>query len=104
MLNPKPVILLIALLMAPAVGAQGVRLKIATLAPDGTLWMKELKKAAEEVEERTDGRVTFRFYPGGTMGTDSAVLRKIRIGQFGGAAQDPHRTATRWRGSCREPG
>jgi len=55
MLNLKPVILLIALLMAPAVGAQGVRLKIATLAPDGTLWMKELKKAAEEVEERTDG-------------------------------------------------
>jgi TRAP-type C4-dicarboxylate transport system substrate-binding protein len=75
---------LIALLIAPTVGAQSVRLKIATMAPDGTLWMKEMQKAADEIEERTDGRVTFRFYPGGTMGTDTAVLRKIRIGQLHG--------------------
>ncbi|MDH3815621.1 MAG: TRAP transporter substrate-binding protein DctP [Acidobacteriota bacterium] len=75
---------LIALLIAPTVGAQSVRLKIATMAPDGTIWMKGLQKAADEVKERTDGRVSFRFYPGGTMGTDSAVLRKIRIGQLHG--------------------
>ena len=84
MLNLRRVILLVALLIAPAAGAQGLRLKIATMAPDGTLWMKELNKAADEVKERTDGRVSFRFYPGGTMGTDSAVLRKIRIGQLHG--------------------
>jgi TRAP-type C4-dicarboxylate transport system substrate-binding protein len=76
--------ILVAVLLAPSAGAQGVRLKIATMAPDGTLWMKELKKAAEEIKQRTDGRVSFRFYPGGTMGTDSAVLRKIRIGQLHG--------------------
>lgn len=76
--------LMLALLIAPAVTAQGLRLKIATMAPDGTLWMKQLAAAAEEVEERTDGRVSFRFYPGGTMGADSAVLRKIRIGQLQG--------------------
>ncbi len=75
---------ILALLIALPAGAQGVRLKIATMAPDGTLWMKELKKAAEEIEEQTEGRVSFRFYPGGTMGTDSAVLRKIRIGQLQG--------------------
>ena len=75
---------LIALLIAPAASAQNVRLKIATMAPDGTLWMKEMVNAAEEVKERTDGRVSFRFYPGGTMGSDSAVLRKIRIGQLHG--------------------
>jgi TRAP-type C4-dicarboxylate transport system substrate-binding protein len=76
--------LLIVLLIAPVVGAQGLRLKIATMAPDGTLWMKELTAAAEEIKERTAGRVSFRFYPGGTMGADSAVLRKIRIGQLHG--------------------
>ena len=75
---------LVALVIAPTVGAQSVRLKIATMAPDGTIWMKGLQKAAEEVKERTDGRISFRFYPGGTMGTDSAVLRKIRIGQLHG--------------------
>jgi TRAP-type C4-dicarboxylate transport system substrate-binding protein len=75
---------LIAFLVAPTVGAQSVRLKIATMAPDGTIWMKGLQQAADEVKVRTDGRVSFRFYPGGTMGADSAVLRKIRIGQLHG--------------------
>jgi TRAP-type C4-dicarboxylate transport system substrate-binding protein len=75
---------LIVLLIVPPVSAQSLRLKIATMAPDGTLWMKEMTKAAEEVKERTEGRVSFRFYPSGTMGSDSAVLRKIRIGQLHG--------------------
>jgi TRAP-type C4-dicarboxylate transport system substrate-binding protein len=76
--------ILTVLLVAPAMGAQDVRLKIATMAPDGTLWMKEMQRAADEVQQKTDGRVGFRFYPGGTMGSDSAVLRKIRIGQLHG--------------------
>ena len=76
--------LLTMILLSPFASAQGVRLKVATMAPDGTIWMKELQTAAEEIKQRTDGRVSFRFYPGGTMGTDSAVLRKIRIGQLHG--------------------
>jgi TRAP-type C4-dicarboxylate transport system substrate-binding protein len=46
--------------------------------------MTEVRKAADEVAGRTDGRVEFRFYPGGTMGDDAAVLRKMRIGQLHG--------------------
>lgn len=81
----RPILAVIALqLVASAVGAQATRLKIATMAPDGSFWMKELQAAAEEIESRTDGRVGLRFYPGGTMGSDSAVLRKIRIGQLQG--------------------
>jgi len=68
--------------MSPA--AEAVQLKIATVAPDGSFWMTEAKKAADEISERTHGRVSFRFYPGGTMGDDSAVLRKMRIGQLQG--------------------
>jgi TRAP-type C4-dicarboxylate transport system substrate-binding protein len=76
---------LVALLLAaPAVGAQTARIKIATMAPDGSFWMKELQAAADEIERRTEGRVGLRFYPGGTMGSDTAVLRKIRIGQLHG--------------------
>jgi TRAP-type C4-dicarboxylate transport system substrate-binding protein len=70
------------LILSPA--ADAVQLKIATLAPDGSFWMTEARKAAEEISERTYGRVTFRFYPGGTMGNDGAVLRKMRIGQLHG--------------------
>ena len=58
--------------------------KIATLPPEGTAWMKEMRKNAAVIEKRTAGRVQFRFYPGGVMGNDASVLRKIRIGQLQG--------------------
>lgn len=59
-------------------------LKIATIAPDGTTWMQELRKGGEEIARRTEGRVNLRFFPGGVMGNDKSVLRKIRIGQLQG--------------------
>jgi len=64
--------------------AHATTFKIATVAPDGTHWMSELKRGADEIEIRTQGRVKFRFYPGGVMGTDKSVLKKIRIGQLQG--------------------
>ena len=72
-----------ALLVATVAGAQ-TRIKIASMAPDGSFWMNELQAAADTINQRTSGRVSLRFYPGGTMGSDSAVLRKIRIGQLQG--------------------
>jgi len=58
--------------------------KIATIAPEGSQWMLDLKEGGKEVAERTDGRVTFKFYGGGVMGNEKKVLRKIRIGQLQG--------------------
>ena len=75
-----------ALLAVPCVTAQALSLKIATFAPDGTQWMQELRKGAEEIEKRTEGRVTIKLYPGGSMGSDRVVLRKIRAGQLQGGA------------------
>jgi TRAP-type C4-dicarboxylate transport system substrate-binding protein len=66
--------------------AMAATFKIATVAPDGTAWMKKIRQAGEQITEQTQGRVTFRFYPGGVMGNDSSVLRKIRIGQLQGGA------------------
>ena len=60
--------------------------KIATIFPDGTSWMNTVREGASEIARRTDGRVKFRLYPGGVMGNDATVLRKIRIGQLHGAA------------------
>lgn len=74
--------LVAALGSAPAQAA--TTFKIATVSPDGTPWMARIRAAAEEVAARTDKRVQFRFYPGGVMGTDEAVLRKIRAGQLQG--------------------
>ena len=60
--------------------------KIATLSPDGSVWMKKMRAGAKEIEEKTEGRVKFKFYPGGVMGDDQSVLRKIRIKQLHGGA------------------
>jgi TRAP-type transport system periplasmic protein len=75
-----------ALLAVPCTSAQALNLKIATLAPDGTQWMQELRQGGEEIGQRTAGRVTVKFYPGGSMGSDRVVLRKIRAGQLQGGA------------------
>ena len=47
--------------------------------------MKMLREGGGQVEAETEGRVSFKFYPGGVMGDDKAVLRKIRVGQLHGA-------------------
>ncbi len=64
-------------------------LKIATVAPAGTTWMKEMKVGAKLIKQRTDGRVKLKFYPGGVMGNDQSVHRKIKIGQLHGGAFTP---------------
>ncbi|MEX1312040.1 MAG: TRAP transporter substrate-binding protein DctP [Candidatus Sulfomarinibacteraceae bacterium] len=84
MRRPILIFLLVSLLSTMSPAAEAVQLKIATVAPDGSFWMTEARKAADEVSERTYGRVSFRFYPGGTMGDDGAVQRKMRIGQLHG--------------------
>lgn len=75
-----------ALLLTGISAADAKTLKFATLAPAGTAWMKEMKAGAKQIEERTAGRVKLKFYPGGVMGNDQSVQRKIRVGQLHGGA------------------
>ncbi|MBW2271621.1 MAG: TRAP transporter substrate-binding protein DctP [Deltaproteobacteria bacterium] len=78
-----PMFLLILLL---AGAAQAKTLKIATVVPDGSTWLVEMRKAGAEIEARTEGRVKLKFYPGGVMGNEKTVLRKMRAGQLQGGA------------------
>jgi TRAP-type transport system periplasmic protein len=81
------VVVLAAIALAPAAGA--AELKIATIAPEGSSWMREMRKAADDVKARTEARVTLKFYGGGVMGNDKKVLRKIRVGQLDGSTFTP---------------
>ncbi len=69
------------LFIAPFVLAQ-TEIKFATVAPEGTSWMKIMRQIAKEVGDQTHNQVTFKFYPGGVMGDETEMLRKIRIGQL----------------------
>lgn len=80
------ILAVLGLVFATGVASAAQTFKIATLAPDGSSWMSAMRAAGEEIEQRTEGRVKFRFFPGGVMGNDQSVLRKIRIGQLHGAA------------------
>ena len=75
-----------ALCLGVAAPAQAQRLKIATVVPEGSAWMREMRAAAKEVVEKTDGRVRIKLYPGGVMGSEATVLRKMRAGQLQGGA------------------
>lgn len=57
-------------------------LKLATLAPEGSTWMKAFNEANRELVSRTGGMVRMKAYPGGVIGDDYTVLRKMRIGQI----------------------
>ena len=79
-------IIFLSILLLFSNPAYALTLKISTLSPDGSTWMQELREGAKQIKEQTQGRVKFKFYPGGVMGDDKAVLRKMRIGQLHGAA------------------
>ncbi len=61
-----------------------VTLKMATLAPEGSIWMQALHDAKTEVEAATGGAVKIKIYPGGIMGSEKDVLFKIKTGQLQG--------------------
>ena len=83
-MKTKWILLAAWLLAMPVWGA--TTFKVATIVPEGSYWMQEMRSGAAEIKERTDGRVQLKFYGGGVQGSDKKVLRKIRIGQLHGGA------------------
>jgi TRAP-type C4-dicarboxylate transport system substrate-binding protein len=61
-------------------------LRIATLAPRGSAWMRVFNAWNNTLRQRTHNRLALRFYAGGSQGDERDVIRKIRIGQLDGAA------------------
>ena len=72
--------------MAPVAKADPVELRIATLAPSGSPWMQVLDKAADQIKDKTAGRVTMKYFEGGQQGDERDFVRKIKLGQLDGAA------------------
>jgi TRAP-type C4-dicarboxylate transport system substrate-binding protein len=82
------VLLLLATSPALAQKAEkaAVEIKVATLAPEGSTWMKTMHKIDDDVRAKTQNRVGFKFFPGGVQGDEKDVIRKMRNGQVHGAA------------------
>ena len=78
---PDPSVMVIA---QPA-PAQNVVLKLGTLAPEGTSWVKAFRDINRELEQKTNKQVSLRFFPGGILGDEEDMLRKVKVGQIQGA-------------------
>jgi len=63
---------------------EAVTLRIASLAPAGSSWMKVLNAWKKTLEDETEGRLKLRFYPGGSQGDERDFVRKMRVGQLDG--------------------
>ena len=81
---PVLALTLVALAAGPA-GARTV-VKMATLAPDGSVWDELLAEMGADWQEATDGELALRIYPGGVAGDEPDLIRKMRIGQLNAAA------------------
>ena len=74
-------------LIGSASGAEkSLVIKLATLAPEGSAWMKTFSTLNADVMKKTENRVQFKIYPGGVLGDEKDMLRKMKIGQIQGAA------------------
>jgi TRAP-type C4-dicarboxylate transport system substrate-binding protein len=84
----KFLLVAVALIVSLPVNA-AVTLKIATVTPENSQWMKDMRASAAEIKTRTEGRVVIKYYGGGVMGNDTKVLGRIRIGSLQGGAFTP---------------
>ena len=80
--------MLVALILVLPASAEekGLVIKLATLAPEGSTWAKAFHALNSEIMKKTENKVQFRIYPGGVLGDEKDVLRKMKIGQIQGAA------------------
>lgn len=83
-----------AVVSASALGAQRafaeaapapVVLRVATLAPKGSAWMRVFDAWNNSLEKETAGKLKFHFYPGGAAGDERDAVRKMRAGQMDAA-------------------
>jgi TRAP-type C4-dicarboxylate transport system substrate-binding protein len=78
-------LLLLSVGSLPTYAKEIYTLKFALLTPSGTAWMNVIDAWADEVYVKSNGRIKFKIYPGGVMGDEPDVLRKIRSNQLQGA-------------------
>jgi TRAP-type C4-dicarboxylate transport system substrate-binding protein len=77
-------ILFLSLLNPGIASAEKVILKIGTLAPEGSTWVKAFRDINRELAEKTGNQVTIHIFPGGVLGDEEDMLRKIKVGQIQG--------------------
>jgi TRAP-type C4-dicarboxylate transport system substrate-binding protein len=78
--------LLLLLSAASTAEAQEVKIKLGTVAPQGSTWHTLLQEMGQRWAQVSNNQVQLKIYAGGTQGGEGEMLRKIGIGQLHAAA------------------
>jgi len=81
-----PFLLFLSIHSETCFAAKSYMIKFATVAPEGSTWVKSMRELDKRLRSKTNGTIGFRIYAGGIAGDELDVLKKIRIGQFHCAA------------------
>ena len=78
--------LTVILFISPHIAAaKTTTIKIATLAPEGSTYIRALNELNTELKQKTNNDVRLRIYPGGVLGDEKDMHRKMHVGQIHGA-------------------
>jgi len=83
------VMIAIGLLIIPSMEtllAKPMEIKMATLVPKGSSYFEVMQDIAADWEKITNGEIKVRIYPGGVVGDERDMVRKMRIDQLQAAA------------------
>ena len=72
-------------LLSSQLSAQQYVVKFATLAPEGSTWIKIMREYDAAIRAQSGGRLGFKIYAGGVAGDEKDVVRKIKLGQYNAA-------------------
>ena len=79
--------LALAVALAPAAGlAQRATIQLASSAPAGSVWDRNLQQMAAEWRTASGGAVTLTIFPGGQLGDENKVVSLLRAGRPQAAA------------------
>jgi len=70
------------LVLSPLFGQKSYIIKMATVAPEGSSWIKEMRNFQKEINELTNGQISFKVYCNAVQGGEKDVLRKMKLGQL----------------------
>lgn len=71
--------------LAAGGAASAQTIKLGTLAPKGSPWFEILQDMTAEWGQASGGGIKVRVYPGGAIGDERDMVRKMQIGQLQGA-------------------
>ncbi len=78
-------VLLLFIATAGNAASKTTVIKLATLAPEGSAWTEIFSNFNTELKEKTNNGVRLKIYPGGVLGDEKDMIRKMYVGQIHGA-------------------